>query len=354
MKIIKLLITAFIFIPGLLNAQTDFRPGYIIQLNGDTLTGEIDYRGDLLMGNTCRFKAKGSNQKTAYSPYDIDAYRFNGSKYFVSKEVNGKKLFLEFLIQGEINIFYLRDENGDHYYLEKDTTGIVEIPYEEKIMEKDHTKYFYQSTKHIGILTYYMQGSQALRNKIVHMGKPEHETLIKLAEDYHNEVCKDHACMIYEKKKPSLIPEIEIVGGMVHYAVLEHYFEKSTFFTTGVIAHFWLPRSNENLFFKTGLLYSKLTSYKDELVMIKVPIQIEYRYPKGIVRPTIALGINNYLAEDEYFMSVALMGGLNIKLCSSFDWRIQYEMDFSSRPDFSIIPKKRFSETLSSGLLFRF
>jgi len=354
MKLKKLLITAFIFIPGLLNAQTDFRPGYIIQLNGDTLTGEIDYRGDLLMGSICRFKAKGSNQKTAYSAYDIDAYRFNGSKYFVSKEVNGKKLFLEFLIQGEIDIFYLRDENGDHYYLEKDTTGIVEIPYEEKILEKDHTKYFYQSTKHIGILTYYMQGSQALRDKISHMGKPEHETLIKLAEDYHNEVCNDHDCIIYEKKKPSIIPEIEIVGGRVFYKDLEDYSDLVTCFRTGIITHFWLPRTNENLFFKTGILYSILKSDYEKETYFSIPIQIEYRYPKGIVRPVIAAGINNNFPEEGFFTTITCMGGVSIRLCKSIDWRIKYEMEFYTKPELAFIPKSLFSQSALTGFIFRF
>ena len=52
----RLLLFGLLMIIEFLNAQTDFRPGYIIENSGDTIHGEIDYRGDILMGNVCRFK----------------------------------------------------------------------------------------------------------------------------------------------------------------------------------------------------------------------------------------------------------------------------------------------------------
>lgn len=160
MKIKRLLFLGLLFTAGLINAQTDFRAGYVIKENNDTLLGEIDYRGDLLMSEICRFRLNDKGKEVEYSPNDIVAYRFNESKYFVSKEFNGKKIFLEFLIKGQINIYYLRDDSGDHYFLEKEGTKIIEIPYEEGIRYKDDVPYFYKSTKHIGLLNYYMQDAQ--------------------------------------------------------------------------------------------------------------------------------------------------------------------------------------------------
>lgn len=40
-------------------SQNLFKSGYIIDLKGDTIFGEIDYRGDKYMGHKCRFVKDG-------------------------------------------------------------------------------------------------------------------------------------------------------------------------------------------------------------------------------------------------------------------------------------------------------
>ena len=100
MKLKNLIKLLFLFLFGGLNAQTDFRPGYIIETTGDTLYGDIDYRGDLLMGKLCKFRDKHKNI-TEYAPSNLSSFRFIDSKYFTSKEVNGKNIFLEYLLKAE-------------------------------------------------------------------------------------------------------------------------------------------------------------------------------------------------------------------------------------------------------------
>tara|TARA_B100000809_G_scaffold260807_1_gene308440 strand:- start:19673 stop:19945 length:273 start_codon:yes stop_codon:yes gene_type:complete len=75
-----------------LSAQTEFREGYIIKKDKDMLFGEIDYRSDTLMAKVCKFKKERTILK--YAPKDIEAYRFTNGKYFVSRNVNGKFIFL--------------------------------------------------------------------------------------------------------------------------------------------------------------------------------------------------------------------------------------------------------------------
>ena len=204
MTIKRLLFLGIILLTELVNAQTDFRPGYIINPNGDTLKGNIDYRGDRFMGITCRFKPETMRKEIEYTPDDILAFQFIDSKYFISKYVNGRKVFMEFLIKGKVCIYYLRDDKGDHYFIEKEGIGITEIPYEEGIKYSNNKSYFYQSTKHLGILNFYMQDAPDFQPRIARIGKPEHYNLIKLAEDYHNSVCKDVKCIVFEKEVPLL------------------------------------------------------------------------------------------------------------------------------------------------------
>jgi hypothetical protein len=166
MKLKVLLLSGFLFSTVLILAQTNFQPGYVIKTNGDTVFGKIDYRGDLLMSEICKFKLNDNADEIVYSPGDIAAYRFNNDKYFISKEVKGKKIFLEFLIKGQVSVFYMRDDNGDHFFIEKTGLGLAEIPYKESIKYKDNESYYFKSTTHIGILNLYMQDAPKLQGRI--------------------------------------------------------------------------------------------------------------------------------------------------------------------------------------------
>jgi hypothetical protein len=183
----------------LLQAQIDFRPGYIIQNNGDTVYGEIDFRSELLRGQSCYFRDPVKFMARDYSPNNLLGYRFIDGKYYISREINGKKVFLEFLIQGKISIYYLRDTSGEHYYLEKEGYEFTELPYEDKILYKDVSNNMYKSYSHIALLNLYMQDAPAMKEKINGLGKPTHKNLIRLAKNYHEIVTRGDPCMVFEK-----------------------------------------------------------------------------------------------------------------------------------------------------------
>jgi len=344
------LLFGLFILSGFINAQTNFKPGYVIKSNGDTLIGNIDYRGDMTMGKKCRFIPKDADNELIFTPEDIDAYRFYDSKYYVSRVVNKKKFFLEYLIKGEMNIYYLKDAEGGHYYLEKDTSGIIEIPYEEGFKYRNNSQYVYKSTQHIGMFNYYMQDAPSLQSKIAKFGKPVHKNLISLAKDYNDIVCKDNSCIIYEKKLPPLKLDLEIIGGYTSLQKVYFSYERKGF-QGGILAHLWMPRSNENMFLKTGLLYLDVKFNGHESTFYKIPIQFEYKYPKGIIRPVMALGINLY---DVMYSSLALSGGLNIKLYKSVYLDINYDIDFVPDDMYKALPNNILTQSIMSGILFKF
>lgn len=298
MNIRKTIILMLFLSAHMASAQADFRPGYIITVPGDTLYGEIDYRGDLLMGSVCRFRNEHKEIKD-YTPNDIFAFRFIDSKFFISKDVDGKRMFLEYLLNGEVNVYYVRDDSGDHYYINRDGEDLVEIPYEEGIRRIRGRQILYQSNHHVGLLTYYMQDAPQLKSKIDRIKSPSHHNLIKIAEEYHHAVCDDKECIIYEKRQPLIKVNLEGVIGAIYLnnkAILENDLMDvldRPYFLRGVLVHFWLPRANEKLFLKTGILYTKLrendggrTSY------LKVPLHIGYMAPPTYtIRPTFSFSI---------------------------------------------------------------
>jgi len=339
MKLSRLILVGILISTGLLNAQTDFRPGYVVETSGDTLNGEIDYRGDLLMSQICKFK-DSDNTIDSYSPNDIIAFRFLRSKFYVSKEINHKKVFLEYLIKGKVNIYYMRDEKGDHYYLDKEGVKLVEIPYEEGIKYVDNKKVYFETTKHIGFLKYYMQDAPDLISRIQSVKKPEHQVLIKLAEDYHNKVCDEDKCIIYEKKHPFLKVNLEAISGIVNFENIEGLNDKY-YFQIGILVHLWMPRTNEKIYFKTGLLYSEVEQSADKKNYLKIPTHIGYLAPNTYrIRPSISIGLG----------SPSYSGGLAIKISKRINLGIQSWVNFFPNENMFLLPDKLFNYSILGNI----
>ena len=319
----RLLFFGLLSITGLLNAQTDFRDGYVIKSLGDTIYGEIDYRGDMPMSTTC--KLKKNDNIIEYSPKDILAFRFTDSKYFISKEVNGKTVFLEYLIKGKINFYYLRDETGDHYYLNKEDSALTELPYKEEVRKREGTNYLYKSTKHIGLLNIYMQDAPGLQSEINKIKKPEHKNMIKLAEDYHNIVCDGEKCIIYEKKQPFMKINYEVVAGILKLTNTNSIDCEKKSLQSGILFHFWMPRLNEKLYIKTGLLYSFTKNSEDsKYTYFMVPVHFGYLAPKTYrIRPTASISL----------LSPSYSAGLLVKINKNINLGVQSWLFFEAPED---------------------
>lgn len=311
----NILILIFTLIAVELNAQSNFRPGYVILNNSDTIVGKIDYRGERIMCKTCRFKPLDSDSVTMYTPNELIEYRFINGKRYISRSLeSGTTVFLEYLINGKLNVYYYCDNKGyDYYFIDKQGLPLKEIPYEEGFrIREDGTRVFYQSTNHIGILQAYTNDAEDYNKKSLNIVTPNHNNLIKFAEDYHNVVCKDENCIIYEKDMPFLKASIELFYGQ---AFFNNSIDISKSSEYGSFIYLWLPRANEKLYFKTGIVYTQI---KDEEIkyFLKVPTQITYQYSAFKLRPNICFGINHYLikgADLLYVWAISAGIGINYK-----------------------------------------
>lgn len=328
-------------------AQTDFRPGFVVKKTGDTLYGQIDYRGDLLMSSVCTFKNNASSIEQ-FTPDDLMSYRFIDGKYYTSRLVDNKSVFLEYLVKGIVSMYYIRDETADRYFIDKVDIPLTELPYDEGIRMVDFKNYESISNKHIGLLNYFMQDAPDFRERIQRIEKPEHRNLIKLAEDYHKAVCPSGDCITYIKDKSlfKIFPEL-ILGVGRGRRVNDEI--KPAF---GVIGHIWLPRTSENLYLRTGIWYSPVAVPSYTKNFVKIPVQIEYIYPKGKFRPRVAYGLNLFpnLPKANVLNSrtVSLNLGGNLKIDEKRYISITTEFEFD--PLSLIIPRTLIASYLNVGL----
>jgi len=359
MKIIRLILLGIFLSLGILNAQTDFKAGYIINISGDTLFGEIDYRGDMLMSKRCRFK-NAEEVITDYSPDDLSAFRFTNSKYYVSKEVDYENVFLEYLIQGPVSVLFLGNEARGQYFLEKEGLGMMKMRYEEVLVNRDGKQYLMKSKWHNELLIKYMQDAPELESRINNIKRPEYGSLIKLVEDYNNAVCEEGVCIIYEKKRPKLQVNLEVISGIVNYSALTFCVDK-TYFQSGILAHFWMPASNEKIYLKTGILYNQFRydpektrgfwneiEFNKPIHSFKIPIHLEYIYPKGIFRPRFSYGAN---LSNVGSHSLSSDLGANVKLSESLFLSVSSEIEFYG---IFIIPQDYMSYSLNLGVFMKF
>lgn len=274
-----------------LSAQTDFRPAYLIFQNGDTVQGEVDYRGDQLMGQVCRFRASENSTEQLYRPFEIKGFRILDSKYYVSKELPTKKVFLEYLIKGKVSVYYYRDEIGEHYFLEKEGFPLAALPYQEKTLFKEGKQYSVQSEYHLDTLARYMNDDPNYEDKIVNVTKPDHRRLIRLAQSYHNSVCDEWECIVY-KKQQFIRANLEVLGGVMSFGEFTQL-GRGAYPASGVIAHIWLPRVNEKLFIKTGIVMALVEDREgNPSQLASVPVHLAYMLPSTYrVRPNISTSL---------------------------------------------------------------
>ena len=234
---------------SLLTAQTGFREGY-------TVKGQIDNVNYYQNSIECRFKNKTADSVHTYLPDQLKAYRFTNGKYYISRQLEKGSIFLEFLVNGQLNVFFYQDKDGEnHYLLSKDSVPIRELEYVNKVITVDGSMYAYESKRTIGLLEYYTADCPALKYEIEGFKKPDHRNLIELAEKYHRMVCTDHQCIIYEKKIPFSVKLNISPGSNIFFKNVYEDKKGRIYPSIGGSIVFNQPQRNENYYMGIGYVY---------------------------------------------------------------------------------------------------
>ncbi|WP_148103411.1 porin family protein [Hymenobacter rigui] len=100
-------------------AQTNFQPGYVLPLSGDTLRGEVDSRGELRGATLCRFRASAQAGATEYRPTEIRGYGLDaGGTYRASvlPVAAHTPVFMQVLADGKLTLLRYTNENESKQY----------------------------------------------------------------------------------------------------------------------------------------------------------------------------------------------------------------------------------------------
>jgi hypothetical protein len=151
-------------------SQSDFRPGYILTLNSDTLYGKIDFRGAIYNARHCNFIDNKGQQSNDYLPGQIKCYRFINDKYYISKMIKDSlgrhQVFLEFLVHGMADLFYYKNDMGDRFFIQKGSDTLIELSNDEKLVKISGSEYFKKSNEYVGALKICFYDCQKIQDEI--------------------------------------------------------------------------------------------------------------------------------------------------------------------------------------------
>ena len=174
-----------------LSAQNNLREGYVITLEGDTLSGYIDFRTGAMNTKKCVFVKDGESSSVTYLPGEIQGYRFlNNGMYYVSKEVDNQVIFAEYIVQGNMNLYQvggevmlLEDEEGNQSSFSPQKAQRATKSRERQNEIRDVLIMLNKSPKATGILL---------------KKEKSRKHTIEAVTAYIDEVCPDGYCEVFE------------------------------------------------------------------------------------------------------------------------------------------------------------
>lgn len=312
-------------------SQNDWKSGYIIKNSGDTVFGWIDNRDSKTNTNHCYFRKDEHSETTHFDPTELSGYRFNDGKFFVSKNIAGNdsihQLFLEFLIEGKVNVFHYKDGNS-HFFLEK-AGKLYELKNTTIIKDINGTKYYIDVKEYMVMLNTLMKDANI--QSLIDKSKLDSKSLIKIAKNYHERVCTDEQCIIYERKSnpihvnlgfqigesynrfnfgDELISDYSLsssLGCRVEFENIISYYENLSLQVDFTVQKFskynFIEKNKFTTLSYNGAYYTIYDeTYPNEqknididlnAVVLKFPIVVNYTFSKGRIRPYLGLGVSN-------------------------------------------------------------
>lgn len=308
----NLLLFFLVLFIGKIYGQDNFKRGYIITNEKDSVSGWIDFRTDAQNMRACKFKTDETEKVITYLPGEIISYRFyQEGKLYVSREITindqSRVVFLEYLLQGIMNLYYYIDTSisglNITYYFFEDETGKM-TPVTKKpdgfIQDDQGDIRNHEDFRYIGTMRYLFKDQESISKKVDKL-KFNQKSMISVAKEYHDLVCTTgEECIVFETKedKKYNLFKFSVYGGVQLY--YEKSFDAVTSPVIGGRLNVSVPRLDKNLSFQADIAISKIQGHGTsafsgwEVNSVFVPLQLgaKYSFGKYKIRPTIDGGLS--------------------------------------------------------------
>ncbi|PLX18759.1 MAG: hypothetical protein C0599_11755 [Salinivirgaceae bacterium] len=293
-------------------SQNDFRNGYIITNENDTIVGQIDYRSNLQNYKSCIFKVE--EKKIKYNPGDIFGYGYDNDKFFSSQIVNGE--FVEVLVLGDLSLY----KSLNKYFLKKDTTIFVLESFYETVMTNN--RYAVRvNTEWYGIISYLISDCFTNTKNLIERISFNEKELANLVVKYNK--CKGASFKEFKSKKQwveyNYSATIGLVGSDIQISnsssSFSYLFDKSYSVdpSVGVQFNILFPRIAEKISLQGEMSLMKSSYYSS--VLIKGYPDVSYDNNIDLIKLSFPISVKRFFPVRNYLLYI--QGGFNYELLLS-------------------------------------
>lgn len=293
-------------------SQSNFRKGFIITNANDTVLGFVDFRSDNINSKICKFKPQLNDPETHYVPGQIYGFRFvDDQKFYVSKTVTiddvNIDVFLEFLVQGMKNLYYLPWANGYYFFENEDGTLISVTKKSDQIINNK----VIVDNKFKGMLNYIFRDSPLLSK--TDKAKFDRKSMIDLTLTYHDKMCETgESCVLFEndyKKRYGKLSAL-FYSGFELNAIKYSSYQMPTMYSLSPIIGATLgissPRVYKPLWFVVDLNFSRLVGACDFSYLNTTDY---YQYEFAATKANLSYGLKyDFLINNQHLYVVAKTG----------------------------------------------
>ena len=182
-------------------AQDNYKQAYCIANDRDTIHGWINFSTDYNNSIACNFKKEISDTDIQiFTPGQIWAYRFENEDFFyISHEIEGVKYFLQYLVNGTMNLYYHADENDNPYFYFEENGKVVSITKKEDVVSSGYIEKDLSYKKNLAPLF----NTYPSIVKVIDSNKFNQTVMIDIAQEYHNLTCDTgESCIVYVNQYP--------------------------------------------------------------------------------------------------------------------------------------------------------
>ncbi|MDY0077909.1 MAG: porin family protein [Bacteroidales bacterium] len=343
LKRIGLLVIGILIFQCVLS-QENFKEGYVIKSNSDTIFGLVDHRDWRSNPGAIRFKTKLENEVISYRPADINEFRVEDEIYksgVIVTEVSPRNLgdleeggqlntkietaFVQILFKGEKSLYYFISPTGSENFYIKQDTGFELLVYKKYKMHipRDDKTLILENKKYVGQLILYLGDCPTINSKLENASYNK-SSLIKAFQHYYD--CTSTA-VSFQRKTQKLKFDIGVLagvsltslefssGGEFPYLVNADY-NSSINISAGLFFDIILPVTkgrwsiNNELLFSSYKVEGSYTDFKhadyysitDTEIgssYLKLNTLLRYKHPVGKVFLFYNIGMSNGLAISE-------------------------------------------------------
>ena len=303
-------------------AQTNFQPGYVLPLAGDTLRGEVDARDGRASAERCRFRASPQAEAVPYLPAMLRGYGLPAEgKHYRALAVPTapgaapQPYFLEVLADGPAALYFLRDgQQHEFYYVASPQLPLAELKHAVVRVVRDGRTYTEEQNPYRATLSSALAGCAPAQTLLPNL--PFQESALRRVVALYN-ACQGQVAPAVRPGQAAARVTLGLVAGaalqQLYYSGIPYGPQSTTSvahtgYAVGPTATFHLNRQSRKLSASVGLLYepnkydllahsdyvgqrgAELTRTHFDLAYLRLPLLFRYTYPRGRFAPLAEAG----------------------------------------------------------------